>query len=128
MEATSRPARDQHQENRCPLFNKPSRWSLRMSRLRHPSMVVFLFHRYQLPEPAPPNTFHLLLFAEIIRQVYLCSRLFSTSFPYSCALKQNPWCSPLAPTVGPGITPGASKEAHLVRPVVHQRVPPPDGR
>src|SRR5215204_1841679 len=80
MDATFCSARHQHHENRCPLFNQPSRWSLRMSRLRHPSVVVFLFRQYQLPDPAPPNTFHLPLFAEIIRQLHLTPSLLGTHF------------------------------------------------
>src|SRR5215203_4994908 len=80
MDATICPARHQHHENRCPLFNQPSRWSLRMSRLRHPSVVGFLFNRYQLPEPAPPTTFHLPLFAEIIRKTSHMPSLLGTHF------------------------------------------------
>src|SRR5918998_2596061 len=71
MEATSCPARNQPHENRVPLFNKPSRWSLRTSRLRHSSVVVFLPKRCLLPDPRPPKFFHPSLFAEIISKFNL---------------------------------------------------------
>jgi hypothetical protein len=70
MEATSGPARDQDHENSQPSFSRPSRWSLRTSKLRHSSTVVFLSNLYQLLLPTLPTNSYLVLFAEIIRQVY----------------------------------------------------------
>src|SRR3712207_3595215 len=54
LEAIWRPARDQDQENRHPGFSRPSRLSLRTSRLRSSSTVAFLLNLYQLPLPTPP--------------------------------------------------------------------------
>src|SRR5918998_2782459 len=55
IEAVWRPARDQDHENRPPDSIRPSRWSLRTSRLRHSSVVRFLLNLYQLPLPTPPT-------------------------------------------------------------------------
>src|SRR5215211_842488 len=42
--------------------SSPSRWSLRTSRLRHSSTVVFLPKRCQFPDPTPPIGIFLLSF------------------------------------------------------------------